>query len=105
MNCPEGLQVDHINGDRLDNRKINLRIVTNIQNQWNKANRSKRYPYKGIQGSFFSFYASIMVNWKTIKSRKCKTVLGAAVAHDELAMIHHGKFARLNFPFPCIPKK
>jgi len=33
---PKGLQIDHINGDRLDNRWINLRIVTHRQNHMNK---------------------------------------------------------------------
>lgn len=35
MDCPQGMVVDHINGDVSDNRKINLRICTNQQNSCN----------------------------------------------------------------------
>jgi hypothetical protein len=36
MNPPAGLEVDHINRDRLDNRRCNLRVVTRSVNGHNK---------------------------------------------------------------------
>lgn len=48
-NPPEGYQVDHINRDKLDNRKNNLRIVTVAQNGANKDLMSNNTSgYKGV---------------------------------------------------------
>ena len=41
-------QIDHMNGNGLDNRKENLRIVTNRENQQNRINQIKSSKYTGI---------------------------------------------------------
>lgn len=46
-----GLECDHINGDRLDNRRVNIRIVTHAQNQQNM--RSYRTSASGIRGIYW----------------------------------------------------
>ena len=54
MDCPDKMVVDHRNGDGLDNRKCNLRVVTRRQNGQNRRdNSSSKYPgvswHKGTQ--------------------------------------------------------
>lgn len=48
INAPHGAMVDHINGDSLDNRKCNLRLCTNAQNQQNTEARGGSSRHKGV---------------------------------------------------------
>ena len=60
--------IDHKNGDKLDNRIENLRLVTNQENQWNHT-RAKGY-YKRPNGTY---QTGIRLNGKSINLGTYKT--------------------------------
>lgn len=90
--------VDHINGNRLDNRKCNLRLCNKYQNAQNKSRHSRLTIYKGIWKNKKRWGSSIMVKRKKIHIGTFDTQEQAARAYDEAAKKHFGEFAKLNFP-------
>lgn len=95
MKAPKNLQVDHINGNRLDNRKENLRLCTNGSNNRNKPAKSG---YKGVHFSKTSkqWVAQITKNYKTQHLGLFPTAITAAHAYNKAAKLLHGKYAHLN---------
>lgn len=97
---PEGrLEVDHINGDRLDNRRSNLRVCTRSQNMRNRktATRTKS-GFKGVawhKGNK-KWIAHLKTGGKTIHLGYFTDKKKAALAYNNGAIIHHKEFANLN---------
>lgn len=97
---PPDMEVDHINGDKLDNRRANLRICTHQQNVRN-APRISRSGYRGVQRVTTrtpTWYAHIAVNGKKRYLGSFSTPMYAARAYDKAAKQLHGEFGILNFP-------
>lgn len=102
MLCPDGLCVDHINGDCLDNRKENLRICTHQQNLRNqKKQQNKSSIYKGVSWETFTqrWRSGINVDGRRIDLGRYDDERDAALAYDRAALEHFGSYARPNFPF------
>lgn len=92
----EGAEVDHRNGKRLDNRRLNLRVTDRAGNGMNKGPRRGR-KYKGVRRVLNgSWVAGIRVRGKQIHLGTFSTAVEAAVAYDVAARVHFGTFARLN---------
>lgn len=101
MNAPEGVFVDHANGDPMDNRRVNLRLCTRAQNQQNKCkSRRNRSGFKGVylRSDGQVWRATIRHGGKTFALGKHLTAEAAARAYDAAAIAAFGEFARLNFP-------
>ena len=99
MTAPSNMQVDHINHNGLDNRRLNLRLVTNTQNAWNQRSAGGGSKYKGIYWNLRDrlWYANIMKNGKRVFLGCYKTEITAAKAYDKTAREYFGEFACLNF--------
>lgn len=95
LNAPEGVMVDHINGDPLDNRLVNLRLVDAYGNAQNRKPKPGRL--KGVERRGASCRAVIGCRGRYYKSKWFKTAKEAAKAYDEMAKELHGQYAGLNF--------
>ncbi len=90
-------QIDHINGDRMDNRWANLRLATNSQNHAN----SKRYVtnrcgFKGVswRSDKNKWSARIVRNYRAKNLGYFDSPEQAHEAYVRAAEVVHGEFAR-----------
>lgn len=95
-------EVDHINRDSLDNRRVNLRIAARWQNVANTGKRNMRTTsrYKGVSYKAERRYwvAQLKTRGRAYTLSSFATEEEAARAYDTLALEHFGPFAYLNFP-------
>ena len=103
----KGKQVDHINGDSLDNRRENLRLVTSKENNWNKGpSKTNSSGYVGISWNKKrkKWQAQAGYRCEQTGRRKLKS-LGyyndkeeAARAYDRWVIHNRDEYAYTNFP-------
>jgi hypothetical protein len=102
VKVPDGMVIDHINQEGMDNRSDNLRAATYSQNLCNRKKRSgAMYSiYKGTHWhkNHKKWLARITFEKKTIHLGYFPSEIEAAKAYDRAAIKYHGEFACLNFP-------
>jgi hypothetical protein len=99
MKAQSKQQVDHINHNGLDNRRANLRLCTNAENQHNQQKTRGTSKYKGVAwcNSRKKWETTIHVNGKNLHLGRFSLEEDAARAYDKAAKKHYGEFAGCNF--------
>jgi hypothetical protein len=89
---------DHIDWDKTNNRRVNLRVSSKSENAINsRGHKDRSGTYKGVARSANLY--RVHLNY-SVSISECgfASETEAARRYDELAAQHHGKHAVLNFP-------
>ncbi|WP_420796654.1 AP2 domain-containing protein [Brevibacillus agri] len=100
LSARQGEFVDHIDGNKLNNVRSNLRLATKAGNQRNQRIRSDNT--SGFRGVYWckksgKWRAQITVNNKRIALGSYDDAASAASAYNEAALRLHGEFAKINY--------
>lgn len=100
MKPDNGMEVDHIDHNGLNNQKANLRNCSHAENSRNKSATGSS-KYLGVAFAYKNGHtyikSMININGRNTHLGIFKTEELAAHKYDEMAKIHHGEFANLNF--------
>ena len=95
-----GLIIDHIDGNGLNNQKLNLRLITSIQSQGNigiKSNNTSGYKGVTFSKSSRKWIAQINMGGGQIKRLgSFSNIKEAAIVYNEAAILRFGECAYLN---------
>ena len=100
MEPPNGVEIDHINRNEIDNRKENLRKASHRENLMNRRpNRGSSSMFKGVTlyKKTLKWASKIALNGKFIFLGYHKNEEDAARAYDKKAKELFGEFAYINF--------
>lgn len=96
MKPPAGMEVDHINGDKLDNRRCNLRVCFKSGNMRNRnLYKCNKTGFKGVIKFQSGYRANITVNGKSLYLGLFPTAKMAYSAYKKASKRHHGEFSRV----------
>lgn len=104
LHAQNSVEVDHINGNGLDCRRVNLRLATHSENQRNAARRSDNTSgFKGVTWNkqISKWRAYIKVDGDQVHLGYFTSKAAARNAYDEAAIRHFGEFARTNKEQTC----
>jgi hypothetical protein len=97
IDIPLGYECDHVDGNKINNQKSNIRKATRSQNN---ANRRKKQgclsKYKGVSKNKGKWVAKIDVHNKTVRLGTYEKEEEAAIAYNIAAFKYYGEYARSN---------
>jgi len=108
MQPPQGMVVDHVSRNKLDDTRTNLRVCTHRENACNRDKQrgtSSRFKGVGRCRDTDKWYARIMFEGKPIFLGYFTEEIEAARAYDRAAVEYFGESARLNFPGEWPPER
>jgi hypothetical protein len=91
---------DHVNGNKADSRRCNLRRVTYSQNMINRRRCGRTSRYRGVDwcSRLGKWRARIRTDRRLVHLGYLDSEVDAARLYDEGAILYHREFARVNFP-------
>jgi hypothetical protein len=94
-------EIDHINGDGLDNRKSNLQVISHAENiRKSRVQINNKSGFRGVSWHKGDRRWQVVIEVDNIKKYvgSFRNKIAAALAYDQAAKKCFGKFAKLNLP-------
>jgi hypothetical protein len=96
MGDPDGLYIDHIDGNGINNQRLNLRLATHAENLRNqRIGKNNTSGFKGVTKSRSKWRAGIRANYIKYNLGCFDTPEAAHAAYVAASAVLHGEFGRV----------